>query len=112
MKLISESPNGQIFLCQTIKVVHVEFGNMFLKLTFNEFSQFAAYVKSIDYVFYLAKNNHAQNRKKIVLNVGFDDLYLVLNEGEFLELKSLISLNKHNTMLKSNQIIGSTLQLN
>jgi len=112
MKLINESPNGQIFLYPHNKVVHVEFGNLLVKLTYCEFNQFARYVNSIDYLVYLEKNSHAQNRKKLLLYIGFDEIFLALNESEFLELNSLLSLKQHKMMLKSNQIICGALQLN
>lgn len=112
MKLISASSNGQIFFCPHNKIVHVEFGCMFVKFTYHDFCHFTNYVKSIDYMFYLEKNQHAQNKRKILLNIGFDDLFLGLNEVEFLELRRLLSLEKCEMMLKSDQICCNMLQLN
>jgi hypothetical protein len=114
MKLVNSTPNGQIFICPCKKKVHLEYGNLFLMLTFDEFNQLATYVKSIDYQFYLGKNKNAQNKRKLLLNIGFQEMYFALNITEFLEFKSLISLRKRKQcMLHISQIVdNNVLQLN
>ncbi len=113
MKLVNSTPNGQIFVCPRKRKLHLEFGNLFLMLSYDEFNQLVAYVNSIDYEFYLKKNKNAQNKRKLLLNIGFEDMFLALNETEFHELKNLISLRKKKQcMLHSSQINNHVLQLN
>jgi hypothetical protein len=112
MKLITHSPNGQIFMCPRRKVLHVEYGNIFLMLSFEDFKKLVDYVNSIDYEFYLQKNAHAQNKRKLLLNIGFDEMFMALNKSEFLEFKSLLTLKKCPHILNTSQILNNALQLN
>jgi len=112
MKLVNQSPNGQIFMCVRKKTLHVEFGNVFLMLSFHEFNKLVDYVNSIDHEFYLKKNAQAQNKRKLLLNIGFNEMFMALNKSEFLEFKSLVNLKKSPDILKSSQIINNVLQLN
>ncbi|MFW5706809.1 MAG: DUF6686 family protein [Bacteroidota bacterium] len=113
MKLVTSTPNGQIFVCARKRKLHLEFGNLFLMLTYDEFNQLAAYIKSIDYQHYLEKNKNAQNKRKLLLNIGFQDMFFAVTATEFLELKNLISLQKKkHCMLHSSQINNNVLQLN
>lgn len=110
MKLVNSIPNGQIFVCPHRKKLHLEYGNLFLMLSYDEFNQFVAYVNSIDYQFYLKKNKNAQNKRKLLLNIGFEDMFLALNETEYHELKNLISLRtKKQSLLHTSKIINSSV---
>ncbi|ALO17231.1 hypothetical protein L21SP5_03630 [Salinivirga cyanobacteriivorans] len=112
MKLISSTPNGQIFACPCQKIVHLEFGNLLLNLSFNELESFKEYVHSIDYRFYLAKNRNAQNRRKLLLHCGLNGNFLALNASEFLELKQLLSLKPQKQELKLEHLLTENINLN
>jgi len=113
MKLVNSSPNGQIFVCARKRKVHLEFGNLFLMLNFDEFNQLVKYINSVDYDFYLEKNKNAQNKRKLLLNMGFEEILLAVHLNEFIELKNLVSLRKKkHCMLHSSQINNNVLQLN
>ncbi len=113
MKLLNSTLNGQIFFCPRRRKLHLEFGNLFLTLSYDEYNRLVAYVKSIDYQFYLEKNKNAQNKRKLLLNIGFEGVFLALNTTEFHELINLISFKKKkHYMLHSSQIINNVLQLN
>ncbi len=111
MKLISSTPNGQIFFCPCHKTVHLEFGNMLLKLTFEQLDAFKEYVSTIDYKLYLAKNRDAQNRRKLLLYCGSNSNYFALNENEFLELKELLALKIEKQELKL-ELLTDNINLN
>jgi len=112
MKLISSTPNGQIFTCPRLKIVHLEFGNLLLKLSFDELGAFKEYVNSIDFEFYLAKNKIAQNRRKLLLHCGLNGNFLALNTSEFLELKELLSLKPQKQELKLEHLLTENIILN
>jgi len=94
MRLIKSTLNGQIFICPCQNKLHLEFGNLFLILTYDEFNAMNDYVRGIDYKHFLNINQSAQNRRKLLLHFGFRSAYLALHESEFLEFKELLSLKK------------------
>ena len=112
MKLISSTPNGQIFVCPCQKIIHLEFGNLLLNLSFDELGAFKEYVNSIDFEFYLAKNRNAQNRRKLLLHYGSKGSYFALNASEFLELKELLSLKPQKQELKLEHLVTDNIFLN
>jgi hypothetical protein len=112
MKLISSTPNGQIFACPCQKIIHLEFGNLLLNLSFDELGAFKEYVNSIDYRFYLAKNRNAQNRRKLLLHCGLNGNFLALNANEFLELKELLSLKFKKQEFRIENLLTENINLN
>lgn len=93
MKLVNSTRNGQLFECSYCQnKLRLEFGNIFLHLSYDEFTQFAQYINSIDYQFYLTKNRNAPNRRKLILCLDSKNVNMALNIHEFLELKDLVSL--------------------
>jgi hypothetical protein len=112
MKLINSTPNGKIFTCPCQKIVHLEFGNLLLNLSFDELGAFKKYVNSIDFEFYLAKNRNAQNRRKLLLHCGLNGNYLALNAGAFLELRELLSLKPPKQELKLEHLLTNNITLN
>jgi hypothetical protein len=112
MKLINSTPNGQIFICPCRNKLHLEFGNLFLVLTYDEFDFLNNYVKNIDYKHFLNKNRIAQNRRKLLLHFGKGGAYLALHENEFLEFKTLISLKNEGERLKVIKINTRDINLN
>ena len=112
MTLINSNPNGQIFICPYRNIVHLEFGNLFIKLSFEELSLFTDYVNSIDYKFWLARNKNAQNRRKLLLHLKSKDTYLALDLVEFLELKNLLIPKTKPAKIKYKQIRIDNINLN
>jgi len=112
MKLLSSTPNGQIFACPRHNKVHLEFGTMFMQLTNEELGQFSEYVNSIDYKFWLAQNQNAQNRRKLLLYLKPTGTYLALHLHEFLELKDLLSLRRKPIQISNTHAITNNINLN
>ncbi|MEA3317593.1 MAG: DUF6686 family protein [Bacteroidota bacterium] len=112
MKIINSTYKGQIFTCPNCNKIHIEFGNVCINLTQQELKQFKDYVNSIDYQFYLYKNRHAQNRRKLLLNIGASNSFLALNVNEFIELKNLLSNKNEIPEIKNIQILISNINLN
>ena len=112
MKLINSTLNGQIFICPRQNKLHLEFGNLFLVLTYDEFNAMNDYVRGIDYKHFLKINQSAQNRRKLLLHFGFRSAYLALNESEFLEFKELMSLKKKADKLSLVKMNTNNINLN
>ena len=112
MKLINSTPNGQVFICPCQNKLHLEFGNLFLILTYDEFNSMNDYVGGIDYKHFLNINQNAQNRRKLLLHFGFRSAYLALNESEFLEFKKLLSLKKRADKLSPVKMNTNNINLN
>ncbi len=112
MKQINSTSNGQIFICPHKKIIHLEFGNMLLKFSIDEFESFKEYVNSIDSKFYLAKNQQSQNRRKLLLHAGSNNSFLAFNENEFIELKLLLSSKRNFSIIKHSQLLTNNINLN
>ncbi len=112
MKLINSTPNGQFFLCPCNNKLFLEFGTLFMQLTYDELGLFSEYVNSIDYKFWLVQNQNAQNRRKLLLHLKQNNTYLALHVHEFLELKDLLSLKRNPNALLNNPIISNNINLN
>lgn len=112
MKLINSTPNGQIFVCPCHNKLFLEFGTMFMQLTCDELSQFSEYVNSIDYKFWLAQNQNAQNRRKLLLYLKPTGTYLALHLHEFLELKELLSLKRNHNQISNTLTVTNNINLN
>jgi len=81
MKLINSTINGQIFLCPCQNKLFLEFGNMFMQVTYDELGLFSEYVNSIDYKFWLAKNQNAQNRRRLLPQLSVASRYAQVSEA-------------------------------
>ncbi len=93
MKLINRTLNGQVAFCSEHGLYHLEFGNIFINLTRRELLDFAEYINSINYKYYLEYNQDTFNDRKLVLKVGSKNIMLCVHEHEFLELKALLAGN-------------------
>jgi hypothetical protein len=112
MEIISSTSNGQIFVCPCNRMLQLEFGNLFLVLTYDELGEFAEYINAIDYKFYCKKNQYAQNRRKLLLRIGSKNVYLAATPKEFLELRELLSLKSKNKILDNSEIIDFKMIFN
>jgi hypothetical protein len=112
MKLINKTLNGQIAYCSHHKMFHLEFGNLMFHLTYVELKKFSNYVNSIDYEFYLEKNKKANNKRKLLLDLGFNNIFFCLHASEFTELKDLLSLKKDTYLTRNTNIIDFNITLN
>lgn len=93
-------------------MLQLEFGNVFLVLTYDELGEFAEYINAIDYKFYYKKNQYAQNRRKLLLRIGPKNIYLAVTPKEFLELRELVSLKSKNKILDNSEIIDFKMIFN
>lgn len=112
MEFTHKTPNGQICFCNLHNCYHLEFGNIFLHLSYDELEKMRDYVSSIDYLFYLEKNKNSPTRRKLLLNIGSLKIYLCLDPTEFIELRELLSLKKKPAILKNREVIGTNLIYN
>lgn len=94
MYINNSTPNGQIFFCFRYNLYHLEFGNLFFRLSHEELTRLSEYICSIDYNFYLEKNQHSRNRRKLLIHIDAGNKFMALNKEEFLELRNLLADNK------------------
>ncbi|MFW5759430.1 MAG: DUF6686 family protein [Cyclobacteriaceae bacterium] len=112
MKLINSTANGQIFICPCQRKLHLEFRNLFLLLTYDQFNSLNTYVRTIDRKYFLYKNRNEHNRRKLLLRFGKSSAYLVLHENEFLEFKALLSLKNEDSKWSPVNMITNNINLN
>lgn len=112
MKVINTTKNGQIFICSCHNKINFEFGNVFVKMTEEEFRRFKQYVKTINSSEFLRRNRGAQNRRKLLLHVGGSEIFFALNADEFSELKELLSLTEKPRQAMQFEVLNKAIILN
>lgn len=95
VKTINKTPNGQITYITDRDTYFVEFGNQCFYLKEENLNHFRKYVETIDFQHYLQKNKDAVNNRKLMLNIGLQNVFFCVNKNEFLELKQLLSKRKN-----------------
>lgn len=112
MHINNSTLNGQLFFCFRHNLYHLEFGNLFLRLSHEELIRLTEYICSIDYNFYLEKNQHSQNRRKLLIHIDAGNKFLALTKDEFLELRNLVADNKSTGITDNINLSDYNTQLN
>lgn len=95
MRIVNHrTENGRIFRCSSCNKIHIEFNNLNLNFTDEEFQHFSQYILSIDGIEWTHRNRNLKYNRKIVLQLfNNSSANILLNIAELEEFKSLI-LNK------------------
>jgi hypothetical protein len=112
MQVLKSTQNGQILYCPRHDLLQLEFGNIHMHISYNDLNQLADYVSSINHDFYLKKNKKTMNRRKILLHIGSERIYLALTRNEFLELRDLVSFKSDAGLIDNMKLIDFTSLLN
>ena len=110
--MLNKTSNGQITFCPHHNNYHLEFGNMFLHLSHNELQELCEYVKSVDYQHYFHRNHNSSNIRKLLLNIGSNNIHFALNLNEFIELRNLLLLQPNKEIIQNKEIINLNVTLN
>jgi len=63
------------------------------------------YVSGIDHAYFLKKNQKSFNRRKLLLQVGSPRIFFCVNASEFMEFKSLLSMNSNPTLIETSSFL-------
>ena len=92
MELISRTRNGMITYCAHCKVYHLEFGNLFFRLSEAGFECLRNYIVSINGPYCERSNRKMNANRKIFLKLPAQNVYFCVCTAELEELKSLVLL--------------------
>ena len=93
MELISRTRNGMITYCAHCKVYHLEFGNLFFRLSEAGFECLRNYIVSINGPYCERSNRKMNANRKIFLKLPAQNVYFCVCTAELEELKSLVLLH-------------------
>ena len=92
MELISKTRNGMITYCAHCKVYHLEFGNLFFRLSEAGLECLRNYIVSINGSYCEKVNRKMNANRKIFLKLPAQNVYFCGCQAELEELKSLVLL--------------------
>ena len=90
MKILSESKNGKVFLCEKCSAIHIEFLNFGFNFNKKQYDHFKKYINNIDADYWEERNNKSLYIRKIVIPFEKNNISLLLNKAELDELKKLL----------------------
>lgn len=88
---VSSSCNGTVVYCRCCKSVRLEFGNILLKFTDDEFKSFCSNVAQIDIGRWEAYNRFSPCRRKVHIQARPTNITMVFSAAEIRELQSLLA---------------------
>ena len=86
---ISQVNSGILTFCKNCKIYHLEFANIYLEFSEEQFEEFKAYLFTIDIAYWQHKYANVNIKRKIPIPTMQDNLILMFNKHEIEELKVL-----------------------
>ncbi|WP_430813698.1 DUF6686 family protein [Carboxylicivirga sp. RSCT41] len=93
-KVLSQTPNGRVFICPNCEKIHVEFHNFLFSFTKEEFHYFQQCFARMDGCYYEAINADVVYSRKIIVPIGHKNASMMLNSLELKELQQLLKCQK------------------
>ncbi|MCK5134629.1 MAG: hypothetical protein KAR19_02480 [Bacteroidales bacterium] len=91
IRIISQSPSGQVFQCLSCKKMHVEFNNLYFSFSDEQFHDFKQYFLEFDIEYWENQCINPVCRRSIMIPLGQDFFHALFHPGEIRELKRLLS---------------------
>lgn len=111
-KVISNSKNGQITICNGCGRYNITFNNILLQFHKNELQNFKKHINNINVDYWLDFYAKTTKKRKIPVSTNQDNLILFFTEEEFYDLKLLLSIKENKKELLSVYDINYPLILN
>jgi len=92
MTPINNTSNGRLSFCKCCDCFQLEFGNILISFSENDFITFKKHISNIDAESFLQKNKHFNSKRKIFISFG--KCYFCLTAYELDELRVLLQLKK------------------
>lgn len=91
LKLINQTENGRVYLCESCKKAHFEYKNLNFVFSEKEFEFFKQYFLTLDYKHWEKINQDSAYNKKIMVPIGHANFTAAFNGSEIVELRTLMS---------------------
>jgi hypothetical protein len=93
--MLSQTPNGMIFKCQTCDRLHIEYKNLNFNFTKKEFDFFRKYFLSLDAEYWENVNRQSFYKRKIMVPIGHKNFTALFSSEEISEIKILFGRSTH-----------------
>jgi hypothetical protein len=93
--ILNKCTNGKVFKCGSCNKIHIEYKNIALNFSNEEYNQFARYFRNLDGQYWEQVNYNSEYKRKIIVPIGHKNLNILLNNNELIELKQLLYNNKN-----------------
>lgn len=88
-RTLTKVKNGELSICKQCNIYRLQFNNIYLEFTPNEFNHFKDYILTIDIDFWEYKYAKAHVKRKIPIPSTQQNLILMFNRKEIRELQTL-----------------------
>lgn len=89
--ILHSSANGQIFVCNQCKKIHLEFGNFSYDFTSEtKLNDFLSYLEQLNGLHYEGLNKSSAYRRKVMVPIPDTSLKMLFTSGELDEIRNLI----------------------
>ena len=114
IKILSQTPNGRLTVCEYSNTFTLVFKNIFLELDVNQYQRFKEFLQYLDISYWEAEYKHIKSlKRKIPIPTSQENLILMFKPDEINELEVLFNLrNKNAPRLISFYQIDEKLILN
>lgn len=89
-KVISQTPNGRVFICPNCEKIHIEFHNFLFSFNEDEYRYFQHSFARMDGCYYETINSNIVYSRKIIVPIGHKNVSMMLNRYELSELQRLL----------------------
>ncbi|MCU4154384.1 hypothetical protein J1N10_00220 [Carboxylicivirga sp. A043] len=93
-RVLSQTPNGRVFICPNCEKIHIEFHNFLFSFNKEEFQYFQRCFARMDGCYYEALNSDIVYSRKIIVPIGHKNASMMLNGRELKELQRLLKCKK------------------
>jgi hypothetical protein len=97
IKILSKVKSGELSVCKTCKMYHLEFNNIYFEYNRREFEQFKDYILDIEMDYWEHKYASAKVKRKIPIPSMQPNLVLMFKRQEIKELQRLLTCINRNT---------------
>ena len=94
-KIIARVKNGELSMCRSCENFSLTFNNILFQFDKSELMQFRDYVSKIDIDYWLTYPACKMQKRKIPVETFNQDLFLIFDEYEIEELKTLLGINTY-----------------
>lgn len=93
IKTIAKNCNGQLSFCESCKVYHLTFNNIYIEFTKKQLKIFKKHINNIEIEYWETKHDRVVIDRKIPILTMQQNLTMVFNRQELQSLKDLIFLD-------------------
>jgi len=94
-KIIARVKNGELSMCRSCENFSLTFNNILFQFDKSELMQFRDYVSKIDIDYWLTYPACKMQKRKIPVETFNQDLFLIFDEYEIEELKTLLGISTY-----------------